>query len=47
MLLDRRAPKGRTNTPIATFLIAPKQSLEVKEAHIWGALGLVVSADVQ
>jgi hypothetical protein len=47
MLLDTRAPKGRTNTPISTFLITPKQSLEVKEARAWGVLGLVVSADVQ
>jgi hypothetical protein len=47
VLTDKRAPNGRTETPISTFLIAPKRSMEVKEAQAWGAPGLVVSADVR
>ena len=47
VLTDKRTPSGRTETPIATFLIASKQSVEVKEAHVWGAPGLVVSVDDQ
>ena len=44
-LADKRAPTGRTETPIATFRLARGQNVEVKEATAWGARGLVVSAD--
>lgn len=46
-LSDKRAPEGKTRTPISTFLIGPNESREVKEAHAWGAPGLVVSASLE
>jgi hypothetical protein len=47
ILTDKRAPNGRTETPISTFTLAAKESVEVKEAHAWGAPGLVVSAEMR
>lgn len=43
-LEDKRAPDGATETPIATFVIAPGQSIDVRETEKWGAPPLVVSA---
>ena len=43
-LEDTRAPGGATETPIATFTIAPTQSIEVRETEKWGAPPLLVSA---
>jgi hypothetical protein len=47
ILNDKRTPNGRSETPISTFLIGPKESLEVKEAHAWGSPGLVVNAELR
>jgi hypothetical protein len=43
-LEDKRAPNGRTETPIATFMIAPGQSIEVPQTESWGASRVYVSA---
>jgi len=43
-LEDKRAPEGNTETPIATFAIAPGQSIQVREAEKWGGPRLAVSA---
>jgi len=43
-LQDTRAPGGATDTPIATFTLAPTQSIEVRETEKWGAPPLRVSA---
>jgi beta-lactamase regulating signal transducer with metallopeptidase domain len=41
---DARAPGGFTETPISTFRIAPRQSIEVAEAERWGGPRLLVTA---
>jgi hypothetical protein len=46
-LEDRRAPDGTTETPIATFVIAPGQSIEVRETEKWGGPRLTVTAEVR
>jgi len=43
-LEDKRAPTGVTETPIATFTIAPGESVEVRETEKWGAPRYMVSA---
>ena len=43
-LEDKRAPTGATETPVATFAIAPGQSVEVQETEKWGAPRYLVSA---
>jgi hypothetical protein len=43
-LEDKRAPDGKTETPVATFAITPGQSVEVRESEKWGAPRYVVSA---
>ena len=43
-LEDKRAPSGATETPVATFLIAPGESVEVPESEKWGAPRYLVSA---
>lgn len=44
---DKRAPEGRTETAIATFTIAPGQSVEVAETEKWGASRVVVKASAR
>jgi len=41
---DKRAPDGRTQTPIATFTITPGQAIEVPETEKWGASRVVIKA---
>jgi hypothetical protein len=43
-LADKRAPTGATETPVATFTIAPGESVEVRETEKWGAPRYLVSA---
>jgi hypothetical protein len=43
-LKDTRAPGGSTETPIATFSIAARESVQVPEAEKWGGTRLAVSA---
>ena len=43
-LEDPRAPAGSTETPIATFVIAPKETVQVPEAEKWGGARLAVTA---
>jgi hypothetical protein len=45
-MLDDRAPKSETETPIATFSIGLGQSVEVSETEKWGAAHVVVGAMV-
>ena len=35
-LEDARAPEGVTETPIATFVMTPRDTKEVREAEKWG-----------
>jgi hypothetical protein len=43
-LKDKRAPGGSTETPIATFPLAAKESVQVPEPEKWGGTRLAVSA---
>jgi hypothetical protein len=43
-MLDSRAPKGITETPIATFTIAAGETVEVPQAEEWEAAKLIVNA---
>ena len=43
-LEDKRAPGGRTETPISTFTIAPSETVQVPEAEKWGGTRLAVMA---
>ena len=43
-LKDTRAPGGSTETPIATFSLAAKESVQVPEGEKWGGTRLAVSA---
>jgi len=43
-LQDKRAPGGSTETPIATFSLAARESVQVPEAEKWGGVRLAVSA---
>lgn len=43
-LEDKRAPGGRTHTPIATLELAPGQSVEVPQTEKWGASRVYVKA---
>ena len=43
-LKDPRAPGGSTETPIATFSLAAKETVHVPEAEKWGGPRLAVSA---
>jgi len=43
VMIDDRAPRKETETPIATFAIAIGQSVEVSETEQWGAAHLIVS----
>jgi hypothetical protein len=44
VLNDPRAPGGKTETPISTFVMAPGQSVEVPETEKWGASRVFVKA---
>lgn len=44
VLDDKRAPGGNTETPIATFTLAARESIQVPEAEKWGGKPLSVSA---
>lgn len=46
-LQDPRAPGGKTESPIATFLMTPGQSVEVRESEAWGAPRLRVTAETR
>jgi hypothetical protein len=46
-LEDRRAPQGKTESPIATFLLTPGQTVEVRDSEAWGAPRLVVAAETR
>lgn len=47
VLLDKRAPEGRTQTPISTFLIDPGKAVEVKEPVKWGGTPVTVGSEIQ
>jgi hypothetical protein len=47
VLDDKRAPAGRTETPISTFTISPGQAIEVPEPEKWGASRVSVRAAVR
>lgn len=47
VLDDKRAPSGRTETPINTFTIAPGQTVEIPETERWGAARVAVTATVR
>lgn len=46
-LPDLRAPEGMTETAIATFVIAPGETRDVREPEKWGGPRLTASAAVQ
>jgi len=46
-LKDPRAPGGSTETPIATFPLAAKETVHVPEAEKWGGPRLAVTAALQ
>ena len=46
-LQDERAPEGATETPIATFVMRPQDTKEVREAEKWGGPRLSFSAAIQ
>ncbi len=47
VLDDKRAPGGKTQTPIATVTIAPGKAIEVPETEKWGASRVVIKAAVR
>jgi hypothetical protein len=46
LLDDRRAPTGKTETPISTFTISPGQTVDVRDTEKWGASKVLVTATV-
>jgi len=46
-LPDLRAPEGVTETPIATFALAPGETRDVREPEKWGGPRLTANAAVQ
>jgi hypothetical protein len=46
-LPDLRAPEGMTETAIATFVIAPGETRDLREPEKWGGPRLTASAAVQ
>lgn len=44
LLDDKRAPGGKSQTPIAIRDIAPPQSIEIAETEKWGASRVFVKA---
>jgi hypothetical protein len=46
-LSDDRAPGGATETPIATFAVAPGETMEVPQAERWGGKRMAVTCELR